>query len=85
VQARDIRDVGQFESLLWESRPRRLLRHRSGMRVVGSVPNPLTEWTAGPVGRLGRPLLFEIEAYLEFFAIARSDDSRFDMYQTSAR
>jgi hypothetical protein len=85
VQARDTRVVGQFESLLWESRPRRLMRYRSGRRVVGSVPNPLTEWTAGPVGRLGRPLLVEIEAYLEFFAIARSDEPRKDLYQTSAR
>ena len=32
--------------------------------------DPLTEWTASPLGRLGRPLLVEIETYLEFFAIA---------------
>jgi hypothetical protein len=30
------------------------------------------EWTAAPPGRLGRRLLADVEAYLEFFAIARS-------------
>lgn len=85
MRARDTGDMGQFESLLWESRPRRLVRHRTGKLVRGSVPNPLTEWTAAPVGRLGRPLLVEIEAYLEFFAIARTDEPRFDRYNASAR
>jgi hypothetical protein len=33
--------------------------------------DPLAEWTAQPLGRFGRPLLAEIDAYLEFFAIAR--------------
>ena len=33
----------------------------------------LTEWTARPLGRLGRPLVAEIEAYLTFFSIARAD------------
>ncbi len=36
----------------------------------------LTEWTARPVGRLGRPLLLEIEAYLQFFGIAHGRDER---------
>jgi hypothetical protein len=36
--------------------------------------SPLTEWTSRPPGRLGKRLLDEIEAYLEFFAIAREDD-----------
>jgi hypothetical protein len=31
------------------------------------------EWTALPPGRLGRRLLADIEPYLEFFAIARTD------------
>ena len=31
------------------------------------------EWTAPPPGRLGRRLLADIEPYLGFFAIARSD------------
>jgi hypothetical protein len=31
-----------------------------------------SEWTARPPGRLGRPLLGEIEPYLDFFATARS-------------
>jgi hypothetical protein len=30
------------------------------------------EWTAPPLGRFGRPLLAEVESYLEFFAIARA-------------
>jgi hypothetical protein len=37
------------------------------------------------LGRLGRPLLVEIEAYLEFFAIARFDEPRFDLYPPAAR
>ena len=31
------------------------------------------EWTAAGVGRLGRRLLAEVEAYLAFFAIARAE------------
>lgn len=65
--------MGQFESLLWERRPRRAVRPRAHASRVHSNADPLTEWTARPVGRLGRPLLIEIETYLEFFAIARSD------------
>jgi hypothetical protein len=30
-----------------------------------------SEWTAAPLGRLGRCLLADIEPYLEFFALAR--------------
>jgi hypothetical protein len=68
--------MGQFESLLWERRPRRVVRHRAPVRpALGHGGNPLTEWTARPLGRLGRPLLVEIETYLEFFAIARADDA----------
>ena len=33
----------------------------------------LAEWRERPLGRLGRRLLPEIESYLEFFAIARSN------------
>jgi hypothetical protein len=33
----------------------------------------VAEWQERPLGRLGRRLLPEIEAYLEFFAIARSN------------
>jgi len=29
------------------------------------------EWDARPPGRLGRRLLFDVERYLEFFAVAR--------------
>jgi hypothetical protein len=36
---------------------------------------PLAEWTARPVGRLGRPLVAEIEAYLDFFALAQALDA----------
>jgi hypothetical protein len=39
-------------------------------------PGSLTEWTARPLGRLGRPLVAEIEAYLTFFSIARADAGR---------
>jgi hypothetical protein len=30
------------------------------------------EWTAVPLGRLGRRLLADVDPYLEFFAIARA-------------
>jgi hypothetical protein len=30
------------------------------------------EWTAEPLGRLGRRLLADVDPYLEFFAIARA-------------
>ncbi len=33
----------------------------------------LGEWVAAPLGRQGRPLLAEIERYLEFFAIAGAE------------
>ena len=33
----------------------------------------MTEWTARPLGRLGRPLLAEIESYLHFFSIAQDE------------
>jgi hypothetical protein len=39
-------------------------------------PGSLTEWTARPLGRLGRPLVAEIEAYLAFFSIARGEPGR---------
>lgn len=60
------------ESLIGMQRPapRRLAgdeEHRSAR------PGSLTEWTARPLGRLGRPLVAEIEAYLTFFSIARAD------------
>jgi hypothetical protein len=64
--------MGQFESLLGERRSRRVACRRSG-HETRTIRSPLTEWTARPVGRLGRPLLGEIEAYLEFFAIAHTE------------
>ena len=42
------------------------------MRRSGS-PGSLAEWTARPLGRLGRPLVAEIESYLTFFSIARTE------------
>jgi hypothetical protein len=66
--------MGRYESLLRDRRPRqraRLGERRPATQGTGS----LTEWTARPVGRLGRPLLAEIEAYLHFFAIARHEDA----------
>jgi hypothetical protein len=67
--------MGQFESLLWE---RRVSRAGRGAKSHGSVDlgtSPLAEWTARPVGRLGRPLMAEIEAYLEFFALAHASEA----------
>jgi hypothetical protein len=37
------------------------------------VTSPLTEWTARPLGRLGRPLVAEVEMYLQFFALVREE------------
>jgi uncharacterized membrane protein len=45
------------------------------MRRTGN-PGSLTEWTARPLGRLGRPLVAEIESYLTFFSIARAEADR---------
>ncbi len=67
--------MGQFESLLWERRSRRIFHNRTQKVSARWDGNPLTEWTARPLGRLGRPLLVEVEAYLEFFAIARTEAS----------
>ncbi len=64
--------MAQFESLLWEGQPRRIARARiAGQTSRGAVTGARSEWTARPVGRLGRPLLREIEAYLDFLALAR--------------
>ena len=40
---------------------------------MSGSPGSLTEWTARPLGRLGRPLVAEIESYLTFFSIARTE------------
>ena len=64
--------MAHFESLIWEQVPGRVPR-ASSARSSGHDDDPVTEWTARPLGRLGRPLLAEIEAYLEFFTIARAD------------
>jgi len=61
--------MAQFEPLLWERHTR---RHRA--RVRGSSRPAIDgrcEFTARPLGRLGRPLVAEAEAYLAFFALAR--------------
>jgi hypothetical protein len=64
--------MAQFESLLWERHPRRIARTRIAARASsGLAIDDRSEWTARPIGRLGRPLLREIEAYLDFFALAR--------------
>lgn len=63
--------MAHFEPLLWEQVSGRALRP-SCASPDRRDDNPLTEWTARPLGRLGRPLLAEIEAYLEFFTIARA-------------
>ena len=62
--------MAQFESLLWERQGR-----RSRTRILGSdrpAIDPRVEFTGRPPGRLGRPLVGEIETYLSFFALARS-------------
>jgi hypothetical protein len=62
--------MAQFESLLWERHAR-----RRRTRILDSdqpAIDPRVEFTGQPPGRLGRPLLDEIEAYLSFFALARS-------------
>jgi hypothetical protein len=66
--------MGQFESLLWERRGTRVGRRPRPHRSAQLDISPLTEWTARPVGRLGRPLVAEIEAYLGFFALAHAVD-----------
>jgi hypothetical protein len=61
--------MAQFEPLLWERharRPRTRFVHPSTSSV-----DPASEFTAHPPGKLGRPLLTEVETYLEFFALAR--------------
>ena len=60
------------ESLI--GRQRRAPRRLAGDDERRSYrPGSLSEWTARPLGRLGRPLLAEIEAYLTVFSIARAD------------
>ena len=61
----------QFESLLWERHVR-----RSRPRLTGSnrpPVDPRCEFTGRPLGKLGRPLLAEIETYLAFFALANEN------------
>ena len=66
--------MGQFESLLWERRSSRVGCRPRPQATAQLHASPLAEWTARPVGSLGRPLVAEIEAYLEFFALARTED-----------
>ena len=66
--------MSQFESLLWERPTRGTSLVRDPLESYTTQSSSLTEWTARPLGRLGRPLLADIEAYLQFFAIARTED-----------
>lgn len=66
--------MAQFESLLWERIPRRVDRTRVERSEWRQLTDERAEWTAPPPGSLGRSLVEEIEAYLEFFAIARAAD-----------
>ena len=60
------------ESLIGTRRPGQ--REPTGVEWgTQSTTGSLTEWTARPLGRLGRPLVAEIETYLAFFSIARDD------------
>ena len=63
------------ESLMGTRRPGPREPAGIEMRQSGS-PGSLTEWTARPLGRLGRPLVAEIESYLTFFSIARAEADR---------
>jgi hypothetical protein len=65
--------MGQFDYALRQPPP-----HPLGARVrpkgaPSRAHDPLTEWTARPLGRLGTALVAEIETYLEFFAIVHDD------------
>jgi hypothetical protein len=63
------------ESLVGTHRP--APRHTTGVGTRrSSGPGSLAEWTARPLGRLGRPLVAEIETYLMFFSIARAEAGR---------
>jgi hypothetical protein len=67
--------MAPFDSLLWQrsgTAPRRERPPAIRLRTHDSM----TEWTAVPLGRLGRPLVAEIETYLEFFAIAHGHSRR---------
>jgi hypothetical protein len=65
--------MGQFESLLWERRAGRRGRRTRPRATARSVTSPLSEWTARPLGRLGRPLVAEVETYLQFFALLHDE------------
>jgi hypothetical protein len=61
--------MAQFEPLLWE---RHVRQPRTRFAAVSRTPiDPASEFAALPLGRLGRPLLDEVETYLAFFAVAR--------------
>ena len=67
--------MGKHDSLVGARRPSP--RGRPGFATApSSRHDSLTEWTARPLGRLGRPLVAEIESYLHFFSIARADTGR---------
>jgi hypothetical protein len=71
---------------LWQAHVERLERlggaptpsRRARTRGAGAIGAPdaeaarRAEWTAAPLGRLGRRLLADVDPYLEFFAIARA-------------
>lgn len=61
--------MAHYEPLLWEPRVR--LPHARPTGSNHSVVDARSEFTARPPGRLGRPLVVEIETYLAFFALAR--------------
>jgi hypothetical protein len=58
--------MGRFERLV---KTKRLEREA----IATSCRADPLEWNAEPLGRLGRELLADIEAYLEFFEIACAD------------
>ena len=65
--------MARFESLVWE---RRAPRPRTYIPDLGRLPiDPQSEFGGHPPGRLGRPLVAEIDAYLDFFALAHERES----------
>jgi hypothetical protein len=66
-------DMGQLGPLMWETPRSRVVRNRAVPDPAGDHATRLTEWTARPVGRLGRLLLSDVDTYLAFWAIVGSD------------
>jgi hypothetical protein len=68
--------MAQLEPLALGTRPRRTTQAARSASMGGHRQAArLSEWTARPLGRLGRPLLDEVDTYLGFWAIVRAEDA----------